>query len=171
MIGSVTSTAGTCTIHSRSTTTVQRPAAGRPMAKKPTARRSDWITATQTTPTATPRIVAPVSVTRWPPRSAAGKTSQQAPSEIGGASAVGDDDGGYPERKNERDLAGGKATGGRHEPCRWFAQRPAVFGNRRRHVGGNQRPGLRQFPAHQRELGKPWRRRWDGQALIVQAHD
>ena len=32
-----------------------------------------------------------------PPLLAAGKTSQQAPSEIGGAPAVGDDDGGYPE--------------------------------------------------------------------------
>ena len=73
------------------------------MAKNPTARRSDWITATPTTPTATPRIVAAVSVTRWAPsRLAAGKKSQQAPSEIGGAPAVGDDDGGNPERENER---------------------------------------------------------------------
>jgi len=103
MIGSVTSTAGTCTMHSKSITTVHRPAAGRPMAKKPTARRSDWITATPTTPTATPRIVEAVSVARWPPRSSLPlKRPQQTPSEIGGAPAVGDDHGGYPERKNER---------------------------------------------------------------------
>src|SRR5271156_732919 len=106
-----------------------------------------------------------------PPLLTAGKKSEQSPSEIGGAPAVGDDDGGNPERENERYLAGGQAAGGRYEACRWFAQRPAVFGNRRRHVGGDEHPGLRQFLAHQRKLGKPWRRRWDSQALIMQAYD
>ncbi len=73
------------------------------MAKNPTARRSDWITATPTTPSATPRIVAAVKRNQMGPlRLAAGKTPQQTPSEIGGAPAVGDDDGGNRERENER---------------------------------------------------------------------
>ena len=73
------------------------------MAKKPAARRSDWITATPTTPIATPRIVAAVSVTRWAPAHlAADKEPEQTPGEFGGTLAVGDEHGGNCERKDKR---------------------------------------------------------------------
>jgi len=45
------------------------------------------------------RIVEAVSVTRWPPRSSLPVNVPAAPREIGGAPAVGDDDGAIPKER------------------------------------------------------------------------
>ena len=103
MIGSVTRTAGTCTIHSKSNTTVQK--------------AGGWKTNGEETDCEEKRLDHRYADNAYrhtadrrgrqrnqmgPPLLAAGKKSEQTPSEIGGAPAVGNEHGGNRERENER---------------------------------------------------------------------
>ena len=119
MIGSVTSTAGTCTIHSKSSSDRQKAGCRKTNGEKADCeeQRLDHRHADNAYRHATDRRGRQRNQ-MGPARLAAGKTSQQTPSKIGGALAIGDEHGGNPERKNERYWPAARPPARRHEPCR-----------------------------------------------------